>query len=245
MRVWPGKPYPLGATWDGAGVNFALFSSNATKVELCLLDAEDAATDSTRITLPEQTDLVWHCYLPDVRPGQLYGYRVHGPYKPEEGHRFNPYKLLVDPYAKAITGNLRWNDAMFGYKIGDPAEDLSMDNRDNAGFAPLSVVIDPAFTWGEDRNPRIPWHKTVIYEMHVKGFTRRHPAVPENLRGTYAGLATEAAIKHLQELGVTTVELLPVHYHVDYRVGHAYNLQARSVALFRLVRCGDRATEQR
>jgi glycogen operon protein len=167
--------------------------------------------------LPEQTDQVFHGYLPDARPGQFYGYRVHGPYEPEAGHRFNPNKLVLDPYAKAIGRKGHWSDAMFGYRIGDPAEDLSFDDRDNAAYASLGMVIDPAFTWGEDRLPRIPWHKTVIYELHVKGFTKRHPEVPEELRGTYAGLTTEAAIRHLVDLGVTTVELMPVHHHLDDR----------------------------
>lgn len=217
MRVWPGFPYPLGATWDGAGVNFALFSEHATKVELCLFDSVYAQAEATRIALPEQTDQVYHGYLPDARPGQFYGYRVHGPYQPEAGHRFNPNKLVLDPYAKAIGRKGHWSDAMFGYRIGDPAEDLSFDDRDNAAYASLGMVIDPAFTWGEDHSPRIPWHKTVIYELHVKGFTKRHPEVPEELRGTYAGLTTQAAIDHLKELGVTTVELMPVHHHVDDR----------------------------
>ncbi|MFN4259621.1 MAG: glycogen debranching protein GlgX [Gemmataceae bacterium] len=217
MRVWPGNPYPLGATWDGAGVNFALFSEHASRVELCLFDAIDAQEETVRIPMPEQTDMVWHAYLPDARPSQLYGYRVHGAYEPQAGHRFNPHKVLVDPYAKAIGRKVRWSDDMFGYVVGNEAGDLSFDNRNNAAHAPLSAVVDPAFTWGDDRPPRVPWNKTIIYEMHVKGFTKRHPQVPEELRGTYAGLATEAAIRHLLDLGVTTVELLPVHHHVDDR----------------------------
>jgi maltooligosyltrehalose trehalohydrolase len=210
MRIWPGHPYPLGATWDGAGVNFAIFSEHATKVELCLFDSADAAAESQRIVLREQTDMVWHGYFPDLRPGQLYGYRVSGPYEPHHGHRFNPNKVVLDPYAKAIGRDVRWNDAMFGYRIGDPRTDLSFDHRDSAGSAPLAMVIDPAFTWGDDRRPRTAWHRTLIYEMHVRGFTQWHPGVPENLRGTYAGLASEAAIKHLTDLGVTAVELMPV-----------------------------------
>ncbi len=217
MRVWPGSPYPLGATWNGATVNFALFSEHATQVELCLFDSVHDKEESHRIAIPNQTDQVWHVALPDVRPGQLYGYRVHGPYAPEEGHRFNPSKVVLDPYAKAVGRKVRWSDEMFGYRIGDPAEDLSMDTRDNAPFAPLGVVVDPAFTWGDDRPPGIPWHKTVIYEMHVKGFTCQNPAVPDLFRGTYAGLTTAAAIDYLLDLGVTTVELLPVHHHVDDR----------------------------
>lgn len=217
MRVWPGRPYPLGATWDGNGVNFALSSEHATKVELCLFDSPDAPKQSTTINIVERRDQVWHCYLPDCRPGQLYGYRVHGPYEPEHGHRFNPAKVLLDPYVKALGRNVRWDDACWGYKIGAPTADLSLDERDSAPFAPLGVVIDPAFTWGDDRPPRTPWHKTVIYELHVKGFTKLHPAVPEELRGTYASLATPPALDHLTSLGVTAVELLPVHQALDER----------------------------
>ncbi len=217
MRVYPGQPYPLGATWDGRGVNFALFSENATKVELCLYENEYATRESHRIALPEYTDLVWHGYFPDLRPGQVYGFRVHGPYDPMNGLRFNPKKVLVDPYAKAIVRPLRWHDAMFGYRIGSPKEDLSRDNRVNDAYAPLCAVIDPAFTWGDDRPPRTPWHKTVIYETHVKGLTMRHPDVPEELRGTYAGLASEPIIRYLKELGVTAIELMPVHHCLDDR----------------------------
>jgi len=217
MRVWPGKSYPLGATWDGAGVNFALFSEHATKVELCLFDDVAASGEAERIVLPEYTEQVWHGYLPDLRPGQFYGYRVYGPYEPDKGHRFNHHKLLLDPYAKAIGRKVNWGDELFGYRIGDPKADLSVDERDSAARALLGVVVDTAFTWGDDRLPRVPWHKTLIYEMHVKGFTRRHPKVPHELRGTYEGLASEAAISHLKDLGVTTVELLPVHHHVDDR----------------------------
>lgn len=217
MRVWPGRSYPLGATWDGGGVNFALFSEHATKVELCLFDSIEVTQESQRIVLPEHTDQVWHAYLPDVLPDQLYGYRVHGSYKPDKGHRFNPNKIVLDPYAKAIGRDLKWDDSLFGYQIGDPEEDLSFDPRDNAPHAPLAAVIDQAFTWGDDRPPHTPWHKTLIYEVHVKGFTRRLPGVPEKYQGTYAGLASDAAIRHLKELNVTAVELLPVHHHVDER----------------------------
>ena len=217
MRVWPGSPYPLGATWDGAGVNFALFAENATKVELCLFGSPDATQEAHRIPVKEYTDKVWHAYLPDVLPGQLYGYRVHGPYEPTKGHRFNPSKVVLDPYAKLIGRNLRWDDSLFGYKVGDERGDLSFDDRDSAAHAPLASVIDPAFTWGDDRSPNIPWHKTVIYELHVKGFTQLNPNVPEHLRGSYAGLASESAIKHLTDLGVTAVELLPVHHFLDDR----------------------------
>src|SRR5262245_31148573 len=217
MRVWPGRSYPLGATWDGAGVNFALFAEHATKVELCLFDDPDDAKESKKIALPERTDQVWHCYLPDLLPAQLYGYRVHGPYEPDKGHRFNPNKIVLDPYAKAIGRNLRWDDSLFGYKVGDPTADLSFDERDSAPFAPLASVLEPAFTWGDDRAPRTPWHKTVIYELHVKGFSKRLPGVPEELQGTYAGLATEAAVEHLKSLNVTAVELMPVHSRIDDR----------------------------
>jgi isoamylase len=216
-RVWPGRPYPLGATWDGSGTNFALYSEHATKVELCLFDDPDAEKESQCIALREQTDMVWHAYLPDVLPGQVYGYRVHGPYKPAEGHRFNPHKILLDPYAKAIARRARWADELFGYRLKDPAADTSFDERDNAKFAPLGAVLDEAFTWGDDRRPQIPWNKAIIYEMHVKGFTKLHPEVPENLRGTYAGLSSDAAIRYLKTLGITSVELQPVHHHVDDR----------------------------
>ena len=215
MRVWPGRPYPQGATWDGEGVNFALFSENATAVELCLFDHERQDQETHRIRMEERTDQVWHVYLPEARPGQLYGYRVHGPYEPRAGHRFNPSKLLIDPYAKALTGVVKWSDAMFGYRIGDPGEDLSYDERNNAGNMPKCVVIDQAFTWGEDKLLNTPWSKTVIYEVHVKGFTMRHPEVPEPLRGTYAGLGSPPMIAYLQSLGVTAIELLPVHHFVN------------------------------
>ena len=215
MRVWSGHPYPLGATWDGAGVNFALFSEYATKVELCLFDSRDAKRESERIILPEQDEFVWHGYLPGIQPGQLYGYRVHGPYEPEKGHRFNPHKVLLDPYARAVGRDLQWDDSLFGYKLGDEDADLSFDERDNVAFAPLGIVLDTAFTWGDDRPPLVPWNRTLIYEVHVKGFTMRHPGVPKAIRGTYAGLATEAAIAHLKRLNVTAVELLPVYHHMD------------------------------
>jgi len=217
LRAWPGSPYPLGATWDGSGTNFAIYSENATEVELCLFDSPDSELESQRIPLLEQTDMVWHAYLPDILPGQVYGYRVHGPYKPSEGHRFNPNKVLLDPYAKAIARETRWSDEMWGYKVGDAKADLSFDDSDNAKFAPLAAVLDEAFTWGDDRAPRVPWNKTIIYETHVKGFTKLHPEVPEKLRGTYAGLSSDAGIRYLKSLGITAVELLPVHEHVDDR----------------------------
>src|SRR5260221_3505195 len=205
MRVWPGRPYPLGATWDGAGVNFALFSEHATGVELCMFDSGEATQESQRIPMPEQTDQVWHAYLPDVLPDQLYGFRVSGPHDPAHGHRFNAHKVVLDPYARGIGRDLKWDDSLFGYGIGHADADLSLDEHDSAAFAPLAAVIDSAFTWGDDRSPRTPWHKTLIYELHVKGFTKRMPGVPDKLQGTYAGLASEAAIKHLLDLGITAV----------------------------------------
>ena len=215
-RLWPGKPYPLGATWDGSGVNFALFSEHAEKVELCLFD-EKARREIQRVTLLEQTDLVWHGYLPEARPGLLYGYRVYGPYKPEDGHRFNPNKLLLDPYAKEIQSTLRWSDTHFGYKINSNRADLSFDRSDNARGMLKCRVIDPAFTWGDDRPPNTPWHDTIIYELHVKGFTQQHPEVPPRLRGTYAALASEPIIDHFRNLGITAIELLPIHAFIDDR----------------------------
>ena len=217
VRTRPGAPYPLGATWDGAGVNFAVWSEHATGMELCLFDGNDPTREVHRLPIQERTDAVWHFYLPEARPGLLYGYRAHGLYEPKAGHRFNPAKLLLDPYARAITGDVTWNDALFGYRIGDPEEDLSLDERDSAPFAPRSVVVDPAFSWGDDRLPRIPWNRTVIYECHVKGFTMRHPDVPRELRGTYAGLASPPVVDYLRRLGVTAVELLPIHQFVAER----------------------------
>src|SRR5437764_3957044 len=214
MRVWPGQPYPLGATWDGQGVNFAIFSENATSVELCLFNAADDGTESDKIMMRERTDQVWHCYLPDVRPGQFYGYRVHGPYDPHAGNRFNPAKLLIDPYAKAITGTIKWSNALFAYKVGGPNEDLEPDPNNSAGGVPKCVVIDPAFTWEDDRPLRVPWNRTVIYECHVKGMSKLHPDAPEQLRGTYLGLCTDPMIEYLLDLGITAVELLPVHQFV-------------------------------
>ncbi len=214
--VWPGKPYPLGATWDGEGVNFAVFSEHADEVELCLFDSQ-GRRELHRVKIREQTDQVWHCYLPEARPGVLYGYRVHGPYKPSEGLRFNPHKLLLDPYTKQIQGDLKWSDSHFGYKIGSKTQDLSFDRRDSAPGMLKSVVIDPAFTWGADRPPRIPWHESLIYEVHVRGFTHRHPEIPQDLRGTYAGMASAPVIDYLKRLGITAVELMPVHCFVDDR----------------------------
>ena len=214
--VWPGAPYPRGATWDGEGVNFALFSEHAEKVELCLFDPS-SHQEVQRITLCEQTDLIWHCYLPEARPGLLYGYRVHGPYDPQRGHRFNPNKLLIDPYAYDIVGALEWSDAHFGYQVDAADADLSFDRRDNARQMPKCRVTDPAFSWGDDRSPNIPFHEMVIYELHVRGLTIEHPEVTPALRGTYAGLATAPVIEHLKRLGVTSVELMPTHSFVDDR----------------------------
>ena len=217
VRVWPGKPYPLGATWDGYGVNFAIFSEHAVFVELCLFNSVTDLEEVHSIPIHEQTDMVWHVYLPDVRPGQLYGYRVHGPYDPKNGHRFNSSKIVMDPYSKAIGRPLKWSDEMFGYTLGDPAQDLSCDTRSNAAYAPLSAVIDPSFAWGNDRSPKIPWHKTLIYETHVKGLTKLHPEIPKEIRGTFAALTLDPVIRHLKSLGVTAIELMPVHHHIDDR----------------------------
>ncbi|MBI3263748.1 MAG: glycogen debranching protein GlgX [Acidobacteria bacterium] len=217
MRIWPGRPYPLGATWDGTGVNFAIFSEHATSIELCLFDSPEAARESDRVALTEQTDMVWHGYLPDIKPGHLYGYRVDGPYNPAAGHRFNRNKVLFDPYGKAVGRGVRWCEEMFGYRLTDPETDLSFDDRDNASAAALAAVIDPAFTWGDDHPPRTDWHDTVIHEVHVKGFTQLHPDVPPHLRGTYLGLVSDPALDHLTSLGITAVELMPVHHHAYER----------------------------
>ena len=213
MRVWPGAPSPLGATWDGVGVNFAIFSEHATRVELCLFDSPEDEVESVTIPLPEHTDMVWHGYLPDVRPGQLYGYRIHGPFAPHMGYRFNPNKLVLDPYTKVVGRALRWDESLFGFRYGQ--DDTTFDDRDSAPFAPLAAVIDAAFTWGNDRPLRTPWHETLIYELHVKGFSKLNPHIPDSLRGTYLGLASEPAIRHLTTLGVTAVELMPVHHHLN------------------------------
>jgi isoamylase len=214
IRAWPGQPYPLGATWDGQGVNFAIFSQHATGAELCLFEKLAPAVEVVRIPMRERTDQIFHCYLPDVRPGQLYGYRMHGPYDPERGLRFNPAQLLIDPYAKAISGTIQWNDALFAYKLRSPKQDLEINPQDSAAGVPKCVVVDSAFTWGDDRQPRVPWNRTVIYECHVKGMTIQHPEVPPRQRGTYLGLASEPMIDHFLSLGVTAVELLPVHHFV-------------------------------
>ncbi len=215
VRVREGLPHPLGATWDGNGTNFALFSANATKVEVCLFDAANGR-ETARVELPEYTDEVWHGYLPEIGPDTYYGYRVHGPYAPEAGHRFNHNKLLLDPYARAHAGELKWNDACFGYTIGAEGEDLTFDTRDSAPFMPKCVVVDPNFDWqGEPGRRAVSWDHTIFYETHVKGFTMLHPAVPEKMRGTYAGLGTPEIVKYIKSLGVTSVELLPIHTFVN------------------------------
>ena len=217
LTVYPGNPYPLGATWDGEGVNFALYADNAKAVELCLFSNAEDEVESFKIKLIERTHHVWHAYFPDIKPGQLYGYRVHGNYDPQNGHRFNPAKLLIDPYAKAIAGTIDWNDALFGYEVGNPDEDLSFSETDSAPFLPKCVVVDPSFDWGNDRAPKTPYHQSIIYETHLKGFTQLHPEIPEEIRGTYAALAHPVTIKYLKELGITAVELMPVHHFVADR----------------------------
>lgn len=212
-RVSEGRPFPLGASWDGLGVNFALFSAHATKVELCLFDPT-GEVELERIELPEYTDEIWHGYLPDAHPNMLYAYRVHGPYEPEAGHRFNPNKLLIDPYARQLVGSIKWHPALFGYTVGHPDADLSFDERDSAPFMPKCKVIDPAFTWADQPRPRVPWDNTMIYEAHLRGLSMRHPCVPEALRGTCAGLMNVDLLNHIRALGITSVEFLPVHSFV-------------------------------
>jgi isoamylase len=216
-RIRPGKPYPLGATWDGLGVNFALYSEHATRVELLLFDTSEDNHEALSIDLPERTAAIWHGYVPNLRPGQVYAYRLHGPYEPERGHRFNPNKVVLDPYAKAIGRPLKWHDSLFGYKIGDSREDLSFSEEDSAPYAPLGMVVEERFAWGSDQAPRVGWQDTVIYETHVRGITKRHPDVPEELQGTYLGLACDPILEHLKRLGVTTVQLLPIHAKVHDR----------------------------
>jgi isoamylase len=213
MQVWPGRPYPLGASYDGVGTNFALFSEVAERVELCLFDADG---HEERVDLGEVDGYVWHCFISGVGPGQRYGYRIHGPYRPSSGLRCNPAKLLIDPYAKAIDGPVRWDPAVYSYPLG--GDDTLIDETDSAACVPRSVVTNPWFEWGDDRQLRRPWHETVVYELHVKGFTARHPDIPKELRGTYAGLAHPAAIAHLHRLGVTAVELMPIHHFVHDHV---------------------------
>lgn len=217
ITTFPGIPYPLGATWDGEGVNFALFAENATGVELCLFDKKMGATQSVIVKMIERTHQMYHCYLPGIKPGQLYGYRVHGPYDPINGHRFNPAKLLIDPYAKAIAGTIEWDDSLFGYEVGHPDEDLKISDADSAPFIPKCVVMDDQFDWQNDKRPKVPYHRSVIYETHVKGFTKMHPEIPNEIQGTYAGMGHPVTIAYLKKLGVTAVELLPVHHFVADR----------------------------
>ena len=214
FSIREGKPFPLGANWDGLGVNFALFSAHATKVELCLFD-DTGEKELERIELPEYTDEVWHGYLPTARPGTVYGYRVHGPFEPDAGHRFNSNKLLIDPYAKQLVGKLRWGPELFGYRLDHSDKDKSFDERDSAALMQKCRVIDPAFTWGASRKPETSWERTIFYEVHVKGFTRLHPLVPEAERGTFAGLANPNIPAYLRSLGITSAELLPIHAFVD------------------------------
>ena len=215
MRVWTGVPYPLGATWTGSGVNFAIYSENATGIDLCLFDEPEADRENVRIRFREKTDHVWHTFLPEAQPGQLYGYRVYGPYAPQEGYRFNASKVVIDPYALAIAGKVLWGPEMFAYPLGGPAEDLKRDYQDNVALMPKCVVVDPAFDWKSDKPLRIPLADSVVYEVHVVGFTKLWEAVPEQLRGSYSGVCSPAAIDYLKELGVTAVELLPIHEHCD------------------------------
>lgn len=214
--TYPGSPFPLGATWDGQGVNFALYAENATRVELCLFnDPAGSAYDTVRLS--DRSSNVWHVYLPGAKPGLLYGYRVHGPYEPAEGHRFNPNKLLIDPYAKAVSGTINWHNSLFGYEPGHPDQDLSYSETDSAPFIPKSVVIDQQFNWGDDKPPKTPYQQSIIYETHVKGFTKLHPGIPDEIRGTYRGMAHPATIEYIKQLGVTAVELMPVHHFVADR----------------------------
>lgn len=214
-RVLPGSPFPLGASWDGSGTNFAIYSEHATRVELCLFDPNDHTVERLRLRLPATTGPVWHGYVSGVGPGSIYGFRVDGPYRTDDGHRFNPAKLLLDPYARAITGGIEWNTPVYGYRRGHEGGDVKPDGRDDAAGVPKSLVIDPAFDWADDRRPLTPWNQTIIYETHVKGLTKLHPDVPEPLRGTYAGFAHPAVLDHLTRLGVTAVELLPVQAFID------------------------------
>jgi len=217
IEIYPGKPYPLGATWDGEGVNFALFADNAAGVELYLFNKKGDGEEAQKIQIKERTHQVWHVYIPGAKPGQLYGYRVSGPYEPENGHRFNPNKLLMDPYAKSIAGSIEWHDALFAYEIGHEDEDLSYSGLDSAPYIPKSVVIDPNFDWEGDQPLRTPYHQSIIYETHVRGFTILNPLIPEDIRGTYAALAHPVTIKYLKDLGITAIELMPVHQYVNDR----------------------------
>jgi len=217
-QVYPGEPYPLGATWDGEGVNFAVFAQNAAGMDLCLFDTPESKFEEERIRLTEVSHHVWHAYLPDIKPGQLYGYRAHGTYDPLNGIRYNANKLLIDPYAKAISSPVDWNEALFGYIMGHPDEDLSFNETNSAPFAPRSVVIDPRFDWENDKNPKIPYHKTIIYETHIAGFTQTNPGIPEEIRGTYSAIAHPVTIEYLKNLGISAVELMPVHHFINDKI---------------------------
>ena len=215
LEIWRGDSYPLGASLTDEGVNFALYAENATAVELCLFDSPEPTANELRIPVTEQTDQTWHVLLPEIGPGQLYGYRVHGVYEPARGLRFNPSKLVIDPYAQAIAGQVSWSAEAFGYTFGNPEADLVIDHRDDAWCVPKCVVVNPDFDWTDDELQPGPLHISIIYEVHVKGFSKLNPAVPPALRGTYAGLGCPQSIDYLKNLGVTAVELLPVHQHVD------------------------------
>ncbi len=215
--VYPGNPYPLGATWDGEGVNFAVYAENAEGMELCLFESTDSTSENIKIQINEVSHHVWHCYIPGLRPGQLYGFRASGAFDPDNGLRFNPHKLLIDPYAKAIAGIVQWHDGLYGYILDHPDQDLSFSKTDSAPYIPKSVVINPDFNWEGDKPPKIPYHKTIIYETHIKGFTQTHPDIPEEIRGKYAGLAHPVTINYLKALGITAVELMPVHHFIKDR----------------------------
>jgi isoamylase len=214
LKTYPGNPYPLGATFDGRGTNFALYAENASGVELCLYEQENGKSKEIKVQLTERTHYVWHTYIPGIKAGQLYGYRVSGSYEPSSGNRFNANKLLIDPYAKAISGSIEWDDSLFGYIVGDPEADMSFSETDSAPFLPKCVVIDPHFDWEGDELLKTPEYKTVIYEAHVKGLTKMHPEIPENIRGTYAAIAHPVMINYLKQLGVTAIELMPVHHRI-------------------------------
>lgn len=216
-KIYPGDPYPLGATWDGSGVNFAIYADNATAVELCFFNSEVHETEISKVKMLERSHQIWHAYIPGIEPGQLYGYRVYGPFDPKNGHRFNPNKLLIDPYAKAISGVIKWHDALFGYEVGHKDEDLSFSKEDSAPFIPKSVVIDPSFDWEGDKPLKISYHKSIIYEAHVKGFTKMNSDIPEEIRGTYAALGHPVTISYLENLGITAIELMPIHQFINDR----------------------------
>jgi glycogen operon protein len=220
--VYPGNPFPLGATWDGEGVNFAIFSENATAIDLCLFDSKTGK--EKRIRIRERDNHIWHIYVPKLKPGQLYAYRAYGPYEPQNGHRFNPNKLLIDPYAKALSGRVEWNNAIFGYEIGSADEDLSYSESDSASYIPKSVVVDTSFNWEGDKAPKIPYHQSIIYEAHVKGLTQLHPDIPQEIRGTYSAIAHPVIIQYLKNLGITAIELMPVHHFVNDGFLRAKNL---------------------